>query len=129
LLTNSQRLNAAVAIALSDTKFMGDNTKVDKAIVALTPKSTVSGTFKRLQGNALEDYLVKKDAGFDGYSDSTRAEKIKKYVADRFQTYLDDPKTSDEAKKLFNATYPVVNVMPLDTVPSGGVTDDAAPVA
>lgn len=105
--TNVERLNAAVTLALADVKFMGDKTKVDKAIVALTPKSTVTATFKRLQGNALSDFLVKKDEMAAGYTDETKADKIKEYVHDRFKSYMEAFNTSAEATKLFNAAYPL----------------------
>lgn len=103
---NKELLEAALVIALADVKFMGDNTKVDKAVEALTPKSTVTATFKRLQGNALSDYSVNKENGVDGYHDGTKALKIKEYVHDRFKSYMEATKTSVEATKLFHAAYP-----------------------
>jgi len=106
---NKKLLNDALAIALADGKFMGDNTKVDKAVEALTPKSTVSAVLKRLQGNALRDFLEKKDSGLAGYDDENRADKMKAYVYDKFRSYLETPKTADEATKLFNAAYPSAN--------------------
>lgn len=115
-MTNELRLRNALELAVADNKFIGDTSKVNKAIEALTPKSTVSATFKRLHGNALRDFLEKKDAGRVDYTDQTRADQIKKYVTDKFQSYIDDPKTSEEATKLFNAAYPVVVVPPADGV-------------
>jgi hypothetical protein len=112
MISNAQRLNAAVAIALTNTDFMGNTPKVDKAIEALTPKSTVSATFKRLQGNAKKDFLDKKDAGHVGYTEDYRAEKIKEYVKSKFQTHMDSPKTSDEATKLFYDAYPTETAAP-----------------
>jgi hypothetical protein len=103
--TNEQKLHNALKLALADEKFMGNNDKVNKAIDALTPKTTVTAVFKRLQGNALGDYAVNKEKGIDGYTDATKADKIKKYVQDRFQTYMDDPRTSKEATELFKAAY------------------------
>jgi len=103
--TNAERLQSALTIALADEKFMGNNDKVSKAIEALTPKSTVSAVLKRLQGNALRDFLEKKDTGHSGYNDLARPEKIKAYVHDKFKTYMEDPKTSKEAIKLFNDAY------------------------
>jgi hypothetical protein len=104
--TNKEKLEAALAFALADEKFMGDNNKVNKAIEALTPKDNLSATLKRLQGNANKDFLDKKDKGIIGYEDQNRADKIKEYVQDRFRSYMEDPKTSEKAIKLFNATYP-----------------------
>lgn len=105
-LSNKEKLETALAVALADEKFMGNNDKVNKAIEALTPKSTVSATLKRLQGNALKEFLAKKDAGAAGYTELSRADKIKEYVSDRFKAYMEDHKTSEEAVKLFNAAYP-----------------------
>ncbi|GFO61935.1 hypothetical protein GMST_42600 [Geomonas silvestris] len=103
---NSQRLRDALALALADDDFMGNSTKVRKAVEALTPKSTVTATFKRLQGNALGDYALKKENGVAGYNNETKAQKVKEYVHDRFKSYMVDPRTSVEATKLFNAAYP-----------------------
>lgn len=123
MVTNKQKLEAALVIALADEKFMGNNTKVDKAIEALTPKTTISATFKRLQGNARRDYLDKNDAGLAGYTELTRAAKIKEYVYEAFKSYMDDSKTSAEATKLFNAVYPVVIAPQADLVPADGIAD------
>lgn len=106
-MNNEQRLRNALALALADEKFMGNTPKVDKAIEALTPKSNVTATFKRLQGNALSDYSVNKENGIPGYNDGTKASKIKEYVYDRFKSYMVDPKTAVEATKLFIAAYSV----------------------
>ena len=103
---NSLKLNAAVAIALADADFMGNTNKVNKAIEALTPKSTVTATFKRLQGNAKKDFLDKQDSGQAGYTDLTRTVKIRQYVFDKFKMYMETPKTADEATKLYNDAYP-----------------------
>ena len=103
---NEQLLRDALEVTLADKKFMGNNTKVDKAVEALTPKSTLTATFKRLQGNALSDYSVNKENGVTGYNDGTKADKIKEYVYDRFKSYMIATATSDEATKLFNAAYP-----------------------
>lgn len=123
-MSNVERLNAAVALAVADAKFMGDNSKVNKAIEALTPKSTVSATFKRLHGNALSAFLVKKEEGVTGYTSETKAAKIKEYVHEKFKSYMDDPKTSEEATKLYNAAYPAVVAPPTD-----GVADEEAEAA
>jgi hypothetical protein len=103
---NAQLLRAAVVIALADEDFMGNNKKVNNAVEVLTPKDTLTATLKRLQGNANKDFLDKKDKAVIGYTEQTRAEKIKAYVQDRFQSYMDDPKTSEKATKLFIAAYP-----------------------
>lgn len=121
MLDNRRRLELAVAIAIADAKFMGNTTKVDNAIEALTPKSTVTATFKRLQGLALSDFLVNKDKKTVGYTDEARDEKIKSYVLAKFQKHMDDPKTSAEAKQLFNAVYPAAP--PADSVPADGIAD------
>lgn len=110
MLSNAEKLNAAVALAIADAKFIGNTDKVNKAIDALTPKSTVTATFKRLQGNARKDFLDNQDSGKIGYTEDNRAAKIRDYVSNRFQTYIDDPKTANEAKDLFNATFPVEDV-------------------
>jgi hypothetical protein len=106
MIGNDRRLQEAMAIALADVKFMGNTDKVNNAIDALTPKSTVTATFKRLQNNAVSDFLVKKDAGNVGYTEETRAAKIQEYMKDKFKRHMDDPKTSAEATKLFNTSYP-----------------------
>jgi hypothetical protein len=103
---NAQLLRDAVLKALADEDFMGNNKKVNNAVEALTPKDTLTATLKRLQGNANKDYLDKKDKGIIGYVDQFRAEKMKAYVLDRFQAYMDAPKASEKATKLFNAAYP-----------------------
>jgi hypothetical protein len=113
-LSNKEKLEAALAVALADTKFMGNNDKVDKAIDALTPKTSVTATLKRLQGNALRDFLQKKDAKVVGYTEQTRADKIKEYVFDRFKVYMEDSKTSEEATKLFYAAYPPATEPPVE---------------
>ena len=117
---NEQLLYDALGLAIADKKFMGNNTKVDKAIEALTPKSTLTATFKRLQGNALSDYSVNKEKGVIGYNDETKATKIKSYIQGKFQSYLDDSKTSEEATKLFNAAYPPKAE---EKVPEGSTAD------
>ena len=121
--SNKEKLEAALALALADEKFMGNNSKVDKAIDALTPKTTVSATFKRLLGNARRDYLDKKDAGLAGYTELTRAAKIKEYVYEAFKSYMEASKTSEEAKKLFKAEYPDVASQAADLVTADGVDD------
>lgn len=103
---NATMIRDAVLKALADEDFMGNIKKVKAAAEVLTPKDTLTATLKRLQGNANRDFLDKKDQGIIGYTDLARAEKIKSYVQDRFQSYMDDPKTSDKATKLFNAAYP-----------------------
>jgi len=80
--------------------------KLAVAVEALTPKSTVSGVFKRLKRNALRDFAVGKEEGTPGYNDEAKEQKIREYVAGRFRSYLEDPKTSAEANRLFNAAYP-----------------------
>jgi hypothetical protein len=103
---NGLVLYKAVMLALSDEDFMGNSKKVRAAGEALTPKDTLTATLKRLQKNGNRDYLEKKDQGVLGYTDASRAEKIKGYVLERFQAYMDDPKTSEKAIKLFKAAYP-----------------------
>lgn len=103
---NAAMIRDAVLKALADEDFMGNLKKVKAAAEVLTPKDTLTATLKRLQGNANRDYLDKKDQGIIGYTDQARAEKIKLYVQDRFQSYMDDPKTSEKATKLFNEAYP-----------------------
>ena len=80
--------------------------KLAVAVDALAPKSTLSGVFKRFQGNALKDFAVKKEQGTAGYSNETKEQKIREYVLARFRLYMDDPKTTQEASKLFYAAYP-----------------------
>lgn len=126
---NEEKLHAALALALADDKFMGNDTKVDNAVFALTPKSTVSATLKRLQGNANKDYLDKKDKGLAGYTDENRADKIKEYVHDKFKSYMVDAKTKVEAKKLFDAAYPAVTTTPTDMIPADGVADEGKQAA
>lgn len=109
---NAQVLRAAVILALADEDFMGNNKKVNNAAEALTPKDTLTATLKRLQGNANKDFLDKWDKGVIGFTEQARAGKIKSYVQDRFQSYMDDPKTSEKATKLFNAAYPQETASP-----------------
>jgi hypothetical protein len=106
---NVKLLQAALTLALTDKNFIGNNRKVDNAIDALTPKDTVTAVFKRLQGNAKRDFLDKKDAGLDGYTDVNRDAKIKAYVSAKFNSYMIDPRTSAKATELFNAAYPSVS--------------------
>jgi hypothetical protein len=103
---NEKLLYEALENAVADKKFMGNDTKVDKAIEALTPKSTITATFKRLQGNALSDFLVKQRGGVLGFTAENEAAKIREYVKRTFQVHMDDAKTSEEAIKLFNVAYP-----------------------
>ncbi|MCM0084458.1 hypothetical protein L4X63_23040 [Geomonas sp. Red32] len=103
---NGKALHAVLLVALGNKDFMDDTKKIKKAVEILTPKSTVTATFKRLQGNALSDYSVNKEKGIAGYDDSTKANKMQQYVHDRFKSYMADPKTSEEATKLFNEAYP-----------------------
>ena len=123
MIDNRQKLEAALALALADVKFMGNNDKVEKAVEALTPKSTVTATFKRLQGNAKSDFLVRKDAGQTDYTDLNRDSKIKEYVYDKFKSYMVDTKTRDEATKLFDAAYTDVASQTADSVPAEGIAD------
>lgn len=104
--TNAQLLCKAVLLALADEDYMGNVKKVKGACEILTPKDTLTATLKRLQGNANKDFLDKKDKDVTGYTDQTRKEKTKQYVQDKFQSYLDDPKTTEKATKLFAAAYP-----------------------
>ena len=103
---NATIIRDAVLKALADDDFMGNLKKVKAAAEVLTPKDNLTATLKRLQGNANRDYLDKKDQGVIGYTDQNRADKTKGYVQERFQSYMDDPKTSDKATKLFNEAYP-----------------------
>jgi len=105
--TNAQLLYKAVLLALADEDYMGNIKKVKGACEVLTPKDTLTATLKRLQGNANKDFLDKKDKEIPGYTDQTRKEKTKQYVQEKFQSYLDDPKTSEKAAKLFTAAYPL----------------------
>jgi hypothetical protein len=111
-MSNLQLLQAAFVIAVADEKFMGDSTKVGKAIEALTPKDGLTRVLKQLQGYGLKDFLVKKEEGKAGYTDLTKAEKVKGYVLGKFKPYMDDPKTSVKATELFNAAYPSTTAAP-----------------
>ena len=104
---NAAMIRDAVLKALGDEDFMGNIKKVKAATEVLTPKDTLTATLKRLQGNANKDFLVNKDEGKVGYIDAAKADKLKEYVTARFQSYMDDPKTSEKAAKLFTAAYPV----------------------
>lgn len=90
--------------------------KLTAVVELLTPKSTVSAVFKRLQGNALRDVLEKMFKKSAGYTDLTREVKIKEYVKDRFKSYMENPTTSKEALDLFNAAYSDATVPPTDGV-------------
>lgn len=103
---NATLIRDAVMKALADDDFMGNIKKVKAAAEVLTPKDTLTATLKRLQGNANRDYLDKKDQGIIGYNEENRAAKTKSYVQERFQSYMDDPKTSEKAMKLFNDAFP-----------------------
>ena len=103
---NARLILAAFLKAVADKDFMGSIKKINAAVDALTPKSHVTATFKRLQGNALSDYAVNKENKVQGYTDETKAGKIQEYVYDRFKSYMADPKNREEATKLFNAAYP-----------------------
>lgn len=109
---NAAIIRDAVLKALTDEDFMGNIKKVKAAAEVLTPKDTLTATLKRLQGNAKRDYLDKLDQGIIGYSAHTRAEKIKAYVQERFQSYMDNPRTTDKATKLFSEAYPVKDKAP-----------------
>lgn len=85
--------------------------KLASAVDELTPKSTVSSVFKRLQGNALRDFALSKENGKVGYADDTKNQKVQEYVHSRFKSYMEDPKTSREAIALYNATYPSASSM------------------
>ena len=106
--SNAAIIRDAVLKALADEDYMGNIKKVKAAADALTPKDTLTATLKRLQGNGLKDYAVGKEEGRVGFTDAKKADKIKGYVQERFQSYMDDPKTSDKATKLFNAAYSAV---------------------
>jgi hypothetical protein len=80
--------------------------KLAAAVDNLTQKSTVSGVFKRLQGNALDDFLRKQRKGDVGYTDENETNIIKDYVKNKFKSYMDDTKTSKEATDLFDKIYP-----------------------
>ena len=105
---NAKLLYAAFDLATADIDFMGNNAKVDKAIEAMTPKDEVSKVFKQLQGNARKDFNDKKEEGTPGYTEQTKANKIREYVLLKFQKHMSAPKTSAKATKLFNDTYPLV---------------------
>ncbi|QXE92430.1 hypothetical protein KP001_07870 [Geomonas subterranea] len=105
---NGKALHAVLKVAIANKDFMDDTKKIKKAVEILTPKSTLTATFKRLQGNALSDYSVNKEKGILGYNDGTKVEKMREYVHDRFKSYMTDPKTSDEATKLFKEAYPAI---------------------
>ncbi len=102
---NVQLLNAALLLALADSEFMGNNSKVDKAVDALTPKDGLTRIFKQLQGNAKKDFLLGKDEKKSGYTDENKAAKIREYVEHKFNSYMLDSKTSDRAKALFNEVF------------------------
>lgn len=100
-------LDALKTIIAEDPGIEGlQGKKLAAAVDALTIKTTVSSVFKRLQGNALRDFAVGKEEGKPGYGDDTKEQKIKEYVFIRFSSYMEDPKTSKEATRLFNAAYP-----------------------
>jgi len=107
-MSNEDKLTAALFLALADEDFMGNNSKVNKAIEAMTPKDTLTAVLKRLQGNARRDFLDKKDSGVVGYDDESKADKIREYVSTRFKDYMENPKTSKKANELFNAAYPPI---------------------
>jgi hypothetical protein len=88
--------------------------KLSAAVELLTRKSTVTATFKRLQGNAKKDFLDKMDSGAVGYTADTRALKIKEYVYDKFKSYMLATKTTVEATNLFNAAYTTVDKDPVN---------------
>jgi hypothetical protein len=122
-MTNEQKLRDALEIALADEDFMGNNTKVNKAVEALTPKDDLTRVFKQLQGNARKDFNDKKEEGTPGYTEQTKADKIREYVLTKFKKHMDAPKTSVKATNMFNAAYPVV-APPTDSVPADGIADD-----
>ena len=103
---NGNLLYEACAIAIDDDEFMEADDKIAKAVEGVIPKGTLSATFKRLQKYGKQDYLVNIDDNTPGYTAENRKEKIKKYVTDRFQSYMDDPKTSKRAMRLYNAAFP-----------------------
>ena len=107
--TNKQKLEAAFFLAIEDKDFMGNSSKVNKAIEALTPKDTLTAVMKRLQGNARRDFLDKKDQGVSGYTDENKADKMKEYVSSRFKDYMESPKTAKKATEIFNKAYPVAS--------------------
>lgn len=107
--TNKQKLEEAFFGALGDEDFMGNSSKVNKAIEALTPKDSLTAVLKRLQGNARRDFLDKKDQGINGYTDDAKAEKIKDYVSSKFKSYMEDPKTATKATKIYFDSYPVAD--------------------
>ena len=106
VLTNKEKLEAALALALADEKFMGNSEKVSKAVEALTPKDSLNRTFNQIQGYALKDFLLKQRQGQVGYTDENEATKIREYVSLKFKTYMEDAKTSTKALGLFNTAYP-----------------------
>lgn len=103
---NILRLQEALAIAIADTDFMSNTNKVNRAVEALTPKDELTRIFKQLQGNALKDFLVKKDRNIPGYTDENKTSKIKEYFTAKFQSHLANPLIADRAKEMYNSLYP-----------------------
>lgn len=50
--------------------------KLAVAVEALTPKSAVTGVFKRLQRNALRDFAANKEQKISGYTDDPQSAKL-----------------------------------------------------
>jgi hypothetical protein len=119
MLSNIQKLQAALTIAIADEDFIGNTTKVNKAIEALTPKDELTKIFTQLKGNARRDFNDKKGEHVAGYSDLTRDAKIREYFTVRFQKHMDAPKTSKKATNMYNAFF-----NPVDSVPADGIADD-----
>ena len=103
---NGRLLHDAVTAAVEDEEFMEDTKQVSKTAEVIPPKGTVSATFKRLHNNARKDYLDKLDSRAPGYTSENRETKIKSYVTERFQSYMDDEKTWTRATRLFNKAFP-----------------------
>jgi CxxC motif-containing protein (DUF1111 family) len=123
-MTNEQKLREVLELALADDEFMSSNTKVNKAVEALTPKDDLTRVFKTLQINARKDFNDKKEEGIPGYTNQTKDAKIREYVSSRFKKHMDAPKTSVKATSMFNAAYPAVVAPPTD-----GVADEEAEAA
>ena len=80
--------------------------QLGEVVGLLTLNDNLSRVFKQLQGNGHKHFLAEKDKGSRDYIDETKDTQIKKYVQTRFQSYMDDPDTSERARELFDTAYP-----------------------
>lgn len=87
MINNSQRLNAAVALALADVDFMGDTSKVNKAIDALTSKDDVTKRLNQSVTYGEKDWAL---AFADDKSDkSKKVQHIYDYIMAPKRAYVD----------------------------------------